>query len=102
MDINLIREDTETIKIQFKRYGAPVIPNGYEDGDIFTLTLRDRNNNIILTKEIEFPDDEFKLTSKDTHKLVTSPYRYDIEYKKPNKDYVAGTDELFDRYLLQG
>lgn len=97
-DINLIREDTESIQVRFKRRGREVVPNGIDEGDTFTLTFRDRKDKIVLEKTITYPYLMFYLSSKDTAKLNTSPYTYDVEFNKPNPDY-DGTDDT-DKYLF--
>ena len=93
-DINLIREDTESIRLRFKRNGVEAVPNGFAEGDIFILTLRNRRDEVALTKTITYPELTFYLSSNDTAKLTTSPYRYDIEYNKPNPEY-DGTNEQY-------
>lgn len=100
MDINLIREDTEKIQIRFKRFGKEVVPNGFEEGDIFTLTVRGRKGEVVFDKHINYPEDIFYLTSGDTSKLISSPYKYDIQYRKPNKSYKEGIDEEHERYEI--
>ena len=93
-DINLIREDTESIQLRFKRDGVEAVPNGFAEGDIFILTLRNRRDEVTLTKTITYPEQTFYLSSNDTAKLIPSIHRYDIEYNKPNPDY-DGTNEQY-------
>ena len=93
-DINLIREDTESIQLRFKRDGVEAVPNGFAEGDIFILTLRNNRDEVTLTKTITYPEQTFYLSSNDTAKLINSPYKYDIEYNKPNPNY-DGTNEQY-------
>lgn len=88
-EINLIRGDTETIKVNFYKGNEEFTPNGLKDGDILTFTIRDIvTENPILIKKTIIPAKSFKLSHEETKGLEAKKYNYDIEYRKPDKSIV--------------
>lgn len=88
-EINLIRGDTETIKVRFFKGGSEYRPNDLEDGDILTFTMRDViKEKIALVKRISIPEMTFNLTHEETKQLIDSRYDFDIEYRKEDKSVV--------------
>ena len=88
-EINLIRGDTETIKVNFFKGNEEFTPNDVVDGDILTFTIRDIvTENPILVKSRTLPDRTFKLSHEETKSLEAKKYNYDIEYRKPDKRVV--------------
>lgn len=88
-EINLIRGDTETIKVNFYKGNEEFTPNGLKDGDILTFTIRDIvTENPILIKKATIPAKSFKLSHEETKELEAKKYNYDIEYRKPDKSIV--------------
>lgn len=88
-EINLIRGDTETIKVNFYKGNEEFTPNSLKDGDILTFTIRDIvTENPILIKRTIIPAKSFKLSHEETKGLEAKKYNYDIEYRKPDKSIV--------------
>lgn len=88
-EINLIRGDTETIKVNFYKGNEEFTPNSLKDGDILTFTIRDIvTENPILIKRTIIPAKSFKLSHEETKGLEAKKYNYDIEYSKPDKSVV--------------
>lgn len=85
-NLSIVRGDTETIKLRFKKDGNDFKPKDIVSGDIFTFTVRNQfKNEIVIQKEIEYPSSTFYLSHEDTKNLKYGNYDYDIEYRK--KDY---------------
>lgn len=88
-EINLIRGDTESIKISFIKDSEEYTPKDLVAGDIFTFTVRNRfTEEVILVKKCIYPDLEFKLLHEDTKVLDPTSYRFDLEYRKEDVSIV--------------
>ena len=87
--IYLHRGDTEQIKIAFYKGWGEYTPTDLENGDIFTLTLRDKKTkDVILQKQAIYPNTLFNIEHNDTKDLELKRYNYDIEYRKPDYSIV--------------
>lgn len=87
--MKLIRGDTEIINISFYRDDKKIEPEDIADGDIFTFTMRDQyTDDLRLTKSCIFPKTKIMLTHEDTKNLNDKKYKFDIEYRKPDKSVV--------------
>ena len=68
-------------------------------GDLFRLTVRDSDNNVLFDKEFDdFTDNECEvgLTDEETATLTAGKYKYDlwIEWDSGNSDVVIGVSDL--------
>lgn len=88
--IKHVRGDTEQIKIEFIRDGQPYTPTDLEDGDVFTLTIREMfgAERVVLQKQCVYPNMLIVLSHDDTKELAISTYSFDLEYSKPDKSVV--------------
>ncbi len=88
-EINLIRGDTESIKVQFVKGESEHRPNDLKNGDVLTFTMRDVvRENAVLVKKITIPEMIFNLTHDDTKRLIDKRYDFDIEYRTEDKSVV--------------
>lgn len=88
-EIYHVRGDTETIRLQFLTNGEETPPKIFAAGDLFTLTLRNVvTGNVVLQKQIAWPESDFMLSHEDTADLNFATYDYDIEYRKPDLSIV--------------
>lgn len=87
--MELVRGDTEKIKITYWKGWDKYEPNFIEDGDIYTLTFRDkRKNEVVLSKSITYPENEFTIEHEDTKDLEIKDYKFDIEVRRPDTSMV--------------
>lgn len=85
--IYMRRGDTEEIKIGFYKGWVDYKPTDLENGDVFTLTVRDkRTKEVVVSKKITYPNNVFRINHIDTKHLEPKIYEYDVEWRKPNDD----------------
>lgn len=88
-EINLIRGDTENIKVNFFKDGKKYLPKDIEDNDILTFTMRDPGREkAVLVKVATIAEMSFKLSHEETKSLEPGRYSFDLEYRKPDKSVV--------------
>lgn len=88
-EIELIRGDTETIEINFKKDDMDYKPNDLENGDIFTFTIRDRfTNEVEVKKRCIYPELKIELLHEETKRLRCETYNFDLEYRKADASIV--------------
>lgn len=88
--IKHVRGDTEQIKIEFVRDGQSYTPTDVEDGDIFTLTIREMfgAERVVLQKQCVYPNMLIVLSHDDTKDLAITTHALDLEYSKPDRSVV--------------
>lgn len=85
----LIRGDTEKIKVSFVKDDETYTPPDLADGDLFTLTIRSTYKKTkLLEKRIEYPELTFEIQAEDTEHMICGEYQFDIEYRKPDDSIV--------------